>query len=111
MKKLNNIFSTDHILVGPEELFETLAKGDVVIERIVSHGQQTPENEWYDQEEDEWVILLQGNARLAYKDGTEEALKAGDYLLLPAHKKHRVSFTSFEPPCIWLTIHGKLSNN
>ena len=110
MKIRGNIFSTEGIVPGPLEVFEILTTGDASIERIVSHGHQTPEGEWYDQENDEWVVLLQGSARLAYTDGTEVALKAGDYLLLPARKKHRVNFTSSAPPCIWLAIHGKLSN-
>ncbi|MDY0104540.1 MAG: cupin domain-containing protein [Lentimicrobium sp.] len=110
MKTRGNIFFIDGIIPGNMEVFEKLTTGDTIIERIVSHGQQTPEGEWYDQEKDEWVVLLQGDARLAFPDGTETALKAGDYLLLPAHKKHRVNFTSTAPPCIWLAIHGKLSN-
>lgn len=110
MKTRGNIFSIDGIASGPLEVFEKLATGDVLIERIVSHGHQTPDGEWYDQEKDEWVVLLQGNARLAYADGTEEELKAGDFLLLPAHKKHRVNFTSTTPPCIWLAVHGRLSD-
>ncbi len=53
------------------------------------------------------VILLQGEAELAYGDGSRMALKAGDYLLIKAHQKHRVEYTSSDPPCIWLAIHAK----
>ncbi|HEY9881733.1 MAG TPA: cupin domain-containing protein [Leptolyngbyaceae cyanobacterium] len=88
------------------EVFEPLfQKETCLIERIISTGQVTPANQWYDQDRDEWVILLQGEARLAYEDGTEVNLGLGDYLLIPAHCKHRVTYTSTEPPCVWLAVH------
>ena len=67
-----------------------------LIERIISTGQTTPLGEWYDQETDEWVILLQGKAELSYEDGERIGLQAGDYLVIPAHVKHRVEYTSQE---------------
>jgi cupin 2 domain-containing protein len=89
-----------------EELFETLAQGNHCrIERIISTGQTTPAGEWYDQPQDEWVILLQGEAIVAYADGSHCLLRSGDYLWIPAHQKHRVEYTSTQPPCIWLAIH------
>lgn len=91
------------------EHFEVLAAGkDIRIERIISTGQTTPDGEWYDQRQDEWVILLQGEAKLAYEDGSTRALKSGDYVFIPAHQKHRVEYTSVEPPCVWLAIHADL---
>lgn len=80
----------------------------MLIERIISTGQVTPIGEWYNQDQDEWVILLQGDATLDYFDGSSIQLKAGDYLFIPAHQKHRVEYTSSEPPCIWLAVHGNL---
>jgi len=59
---------------------------------------------------DEWVILLQGEDQLSYADDTRLKLKAGDYLLIPAHTKHRVEHTSIEPPCIWLAVHGQFAS-
>lgn len=106
MKKEDNIFAIDHIVPGSSEFLETLVKGKVTIERIVSHGQPTPDGEWYNQDNDEWVVLLQGTAQLAFADGTEKEMNAGDYLLLPAHQLHRVNYTSNAPPCIWLAVHG-----
>ncbi|MBD2078508.1 cupin domain-containing protein [Leptolyngbya sp. FACHB-17] len=89
------------------ELFEPLIETDqLLIERIISTGQTTPEGEWYNQPRDEWVLLLQGEAQLMYEDGSEIDLKAGNYLLIPAHQKHRVSYTSNNPACIWLAIHA-----
>jgi cupin 2 domain-containing protein len=92
-----------------EEFFEVLAAGNSLkIERIISTGQTTPEGEWYDQAQDEWVILLQGNATIEYENGATQALTPGDYVFIPAHQKHRVSYTSTEPPCIWLAVHADL---
>lgn len=93
-----------------QELLEKIAESEKIkIERIISTGQTTPPGEWYNQELDEWVVLLQGKARLAYEDGSEITLNSGDYILIPAHQKHRVSYTSAQPPCIWLAIHGNLA--
>lgn len=74
------------------------------IEKIVSSGQCSPEGFWYDQKESEWICLLQGEAKIAFSDGREQKLKAGEQLFIPPHQKHRVCFTSCQPPCIWLCI-------
>ena len=90
------------------EKFEQIVSGkNNQIERIISTGQTTPSGQWYDQTTDEWVILLQGEAELSYLDDSRIKLKAGDYLLIPAHTKHRVEYTSVNPPCIWLAVHGQ----
>ena len=92
---------------GREERFEVLLQTPTFrIERILSKGHRTPPGEWYDQDHDEWVVLLAGAARLAFENGEERPLQAGDALLLPAHQRHRVVFTSTDPVCIWLAIHG-----
>ena len=106
---MTNIFDLPSSLPN-KELFESLVSADnILIERIISTGQTTPPGEWYDQDKDEWVILLQGEAVLAYADGSQIKLTAGDYLFIPAHQKHRVEYTSSEPPCIWLAVHGNMS--
>ena len=90
----------------PEEIFETLHQASGVrIERILSGGHTTPVTEFYDQDDEEWVVLLQGEAELMYEDGSTRRLVAGDYLLIPARQRHRVSYTSSEPPCVWLAVH------
>ncbi|MGQ4650252.1 cupin domain-containing protein [Lyngbya aestuarii] len=105
---MTNIFNLP-VELPNEELFESLASStNLLIERIISTGQTTPTGEWYDQKRDEWVILLQGEAKIAYLDNPAVTLKAGDYLLIRAHQKHRVEYTSSEPPCIWLAVHGNL---
>lgn len=93
-----------------EELFtDLIPDAGVKIERIVSSGQSTPEGEWYDQERDEWAVLIQGSAVLQYEDGSVMTLGAGDHVLIPAHIRHRVERTSESPPCIWVAIHGTLT--
>ena len=88
-----------------EEIFEEVFKrGGVRVERITSMGQSSPEGFWYNQDENEWVMLLQGEARLELESGEEVSLKAGDHYYLPAKKKHRVSYTSTEPSCLWLAV-------
>jgi len=91
----------------PNELFTTLLQNpQIKIERIVSKGQCDAKDEWYDQATDEWVILLQGAAILEFTDPNElKNLKSGDYLFIPAHRKHRVEWTHLEQESIWLAIH------
>lgn len=88
----------------PDELTETLLQADSSrIERIVSHGQASPDNFWYDQDEHEWVVVLQGAAKLAFEDKCVE-LKTGDFINIPAHYKHRVEWTTPDEPTIWLAV-------
>lgn len=103
-----NLFKLPEVLPD-EEIFETLIpdKG-ILIERIVSTGQVSPENFWYNQERDEWVVLLQGKAVIKWKDGKEKTMFAGDWIFIPAGESHRVDFTSETPPCIWLAVHGHM---
>jgi cupin 2 domain-containing protein len=76
------------------------------IERIVSTGQTTPEGQWYDQETDEWVLVVESAARLRIEgEQADRELSEGDWILLPAHCRHRVTWTRAEPPTVWLAIH------
>lgn len=89
-----------------DELFEELiSKESLKIERIVSRGHTTPEHEWYDQRSNEWVILLQGEAILSFLNENDVRLKAGDYINIPAHKKHKVSWTKPDEDTVWLAVH------
>ena len=91
----------------PDEMFQTLFKHDNVhIQRIISKGHCTPPGQWYDQEQDEWVILLQGKARILFENNQQTiALNTGDYLLIAAHTRHRVEWTDHDIESIWLAIH------
>ena len=90
-----------------EEIFEDLLKNDkFTIERIVSHGQSSPEGYWYDQEENEFVVLLSGEAHLIFEgEDIPIELAKGDALLIPSRKKHRVDWTSPDEDTVWLTVH------
>ncbi len=89
----------------PAELVEVLARGNGVrIERIVSRGHVSPDGFWYNQDDVEWVVLLTGAARLRFED-REVELGTGDYLHIPAHRRHRVEWTSPDEPTVWLAVH------
>lgn len=101
-----NLFAVPEELPA-EELFDRIAAGDhVLVERIVSTGQTTPPGEWLEQERDEWVVLLQGQAELSFADGTRVLLEPGDHALVPGGVRHRVERTSRDPACIWLAVHA-----
>lgn len=86
------------------EIFEPLIENNTVtIERIISKGQQS--SSWYDQTRNEWVIVLKGEAVLTFEDQTSVQLKEGDFINIPSHKKHRVSWSDPENETIWLAIH------
>ena len=101
-----NLFE-EYLSSAPEEQTDPLLQTAAVrIERIVSTGQVSPPGFWYDQAEDEWVTVLQGEAGLE----TEQEilrLKKGDCAFLPAGLRHRVTYTSREPACIWLCVFSK----
>jgi cupin 2 domain-containing protein len=91
---------------GADELFTTLlARDGVRIERIVSRGHVTPEDAPYDQDWDEWIVLVQGAARLLIEGQEEIGLKPGDHLLIPAHRRHRVTWTAPDVATVWLAVH------
>ena len=91
---------------GDDEWFETLAASPGVrIERIVSHGHASPATGWYDQAQDEFVVLLRGAARLEFDDGSDARLGPGDWLTIPAHRRHRVAWTDPDADTVWLAVH------
>ena len=101
-----NLFESPAEPLGTE-LVELVRGGKgVAIERIVSTGQATPAGEWLQQERDDWVVLLVGEAELGYDDGSRLRLGAGDHVMIPAGERHRVEWTRVDPPCIWLAVHA-----
>jgi len=99
----NNLFQ-DIPEQSKEEIFTALFENkNILIERIVSFGQTSPEDFWYDQKKDEWVIVIQGSAEISFSEKETISLKTGDHLFIPAHKKHRVTRT--ENKTIWLAVH------
>ena len=91
----------------PNELFEEIIhNSSFKLERIISKGHATPEDQWYDQAEHEWVILLKGSAGIAIEGQAEiVVLKPGDYIDLPAHLKHRLEWTDPATETVWLALH------
>lgn len=100
-----NLLDVERTSALPEEMVEVLySRGAARIERIVSRGQVSPPGFWYDQAEDEYVVVLQGEGRIQYADGAQDRLGQGDALCIPAHRRHRVCYTSSWPPCVWLCV-------
>ncbi|HHB79994.1 MAG TPA: cupin domain-containing protein [Saprospiraceae bacterium] len=103
---MNNIYQKIPSEI-PDEIFDTLLQTDQIrIERIVSKGHTTPTDQWYDQDTDEWVLVIRGAAQLEFdQNKPPETLQKGDFMLIPAHQKHRVVWTLPDTPTIWLAIH------
>ena len=90
----------------PEEVSQTLLAGSHLrMERIVSHGQQSPPGFWYDQDQAEWVAVLKGEALLLF-EGDEQPVRLGpgDHLTIPARRRHRVDWTTPDGPTVWLAV-------
>ncbi len=82
-----------------------LQRREIRIERIVSHGHSSPPDFWYDQPGDEWVVVLRGSATITYEDREEDRMVTGDWVFIPAHRRHKVSRTSLEESTVWLAVH------
>jgi len=76
------------------------------IERIVSYGHSSPEGFWYDQDTDEWVVIISGAARLQFHGEEPIEMKAGSFINIAAHQKHRIVWTDPNQPTIWLAVHS-----
>ncbi len=96
----------DATTTGPEERLDVLAESGLVrIERIVSHGSRSPVGFWYDQDDDEWVLLVAGQAALEFEGQPEQCrVQRGDWIFIPAHRRHRVAWTSPTEDTIWLAV-------
>jgi cupin 2 domain-containing protein len=90
----------------PVELVETILKSKHVrIERIVSTGHTSPKDFWYDQDEAEWVVVLKGEAKLLFDGETQPVhLTPGDHVAIPAHRRHRIEWTTPKEPTVWLVV-------
>ena len=101
-----NLFADLPSAAHAEQISALLSTPQVRIERIVSHGQASPQDFWYDQPRAEWVLVVAGSAGLLIEgEAAPRALSAGDYVHLPAHTKHRVAWTDAREPTIWLAVH------
>ena len=104
-----NIFTEKNTFGRDAEYFEEILQAENVrIQRIVSYGQTS---DWYDQEEDEWVLLLSGEASLEFENDHQIKMEEGDFVFLSAHQRHKVTQTSTDPPCVWLAVFGHFQIN
>ena len=105
MNPIRNIYSSIPADIPEELTQDILTAGSFKIERIVSKGHASPEGFWYDQDQNEWVLLLKGSAGLLF-EGTDDvlALKPGDYVNIPAHLKHRVEWTDPTTETVWVAV-------
>ncbi|MCE9546384.1 MAG: cupin domain-containing protein [Planctomycetia bacterium] len=102
----SNLFANAAASSSAEVCEQLLAGGSFRLERIISTGQTTPEGQWYDQDADEWVLLLCGAARLRFEGPDQSVeLKPGDYINIPAHRRHRVEWTDPGQSTVWLGLH------
>ena len=102
---MTNIFENIGVGTENEAFIELLSRPGIRIERIVSNGHFTPVNAPFDQEDDEWVLLLRGSASLWIDGDGVRDLRPGDHVLIPAHRLHRVTRTADNEPTVWLAIH------
>lgn len=103
---MNNVLNALPLDVEREQFDTLLERPGVRLERIVSNGQATPAGEWYDQDWDEWVMVLQGEAELLLEHNSQRrVMKQGDCILLPAGCRHRVEWTAPDQPTVWLALH------
>lgn len=101
-----NFFSIPENLPKNFELFQPVLSDDKIsIERIISTGQKTPDDQWLEQDKNEWVILLQGHAEILFDGGEKHIILPGHYFFIPGNTKHKITMTSSDPPCIWLAVH------
>jgi cupin 2 domain-containing protein len=102
-----NLFA-DSLPSLPDEVVTVLATTPTIrVERIVSTGHVTPPGQWYDQQEDEFVVLLKGEAVLRFTDSEPLQMTPGSWILIPAHRRHRVERTSLDEPTVWLAIFSR----
>lgn len=102
---IKNIFTPVSLAAAGEEFLTLFENPSVKIERIVSHSHSSPENYWYDQADDEWVVVLRGTAALEFAEGEIVEMTEGDYVILPRSVRHRVARTGEDT--VWLAVHLK----
>ena len=100
-----NVFDEIPVALRAEWVERIAGKRGVRIERIVSRGHASPDGFWYDQAETEWVLLLQGSARIRFEEeDTVVEMRAGDHLVVPSRARHRVDWTTPDEETIWLAV-------
>jgi len=103
--KSENIFTSMPENLDEESIDVLLQRENLKIERIISKGHTSPDTGWYDQENDEWVLVLKGAAVISFENETEVNLAVGDYVNISARTRHRVKWTDPDTETIWLAVH------
>jgi len=102
---IDNIFYPS-LPVFEQEFSNILFENKTIrIERIVSKGHTSPASGWYDQEDNEWVLVLEGAGTISFADDRQVTLNKGDFLHIPAHEKHKVAWTDPDRLTVWLAVH------
>lgn len=103
---MHNLLTNLPAALSDERVDTLLSAEGLTIERIVSLGQTSPPGFWYDEPRHEWVLVVEGAARLRFEDEPEPIeLRRGDCLNIPAHRRHRVEWTQPDGPTIWLAVY------
>ncbi len=102
---MNNVFANLPDARAQEQFSDLFKHENIRIERIVSQGQRSPQRGWYDLDENEWVLILEGAGTLEFSDGTVLEMKKGDHVCIPAHSRHRVTWTDPKQKTIWLAVY------
>ncbi len=103
---VDNLFANIPRQLAGEQIVTLLQSRNVRIERIVSTGHATAPGQWYDQDQDEWVVVLAGSAGLLFEgEADPRRLEPGSYVHIAAHVRHRVAWTDPQTPTVWLAIH------
>ena len=101
--RVDNLFANLPELYESEQSLSLFEKPSIEIVRIVSESYSSPAGFWYDQDEDEWVVVLRGKATLEFEEGQLVYMQEGDYVTISRHVKNRVRQT--DPKTIWLSVH------
>lgn len=103
---MNNVFADIPAALTDEIVQTLLTSSNLRVERIISLGHSSPDGFWFDQEQNEWVVLLKGAAKLRFENADElVAMQPGSFVNIPAHQRHRVEWSDPAQPTIWLAIH------
>lgn len=102
---MDNLFDKIPAAIAEEISDSLLSNSGIEIKRILSKGQSSPAIGWYEQVDNEWVVVLQGEAILAFEHEVEKHLQAGDFCFIPAAQKHRVKWTPADQVTVWLAIY------
>ncbi len=105
IKQIKNIFKDIPDDLSNEVSEELVFSKSFKLERIVSKGHSSPAGFWYDQEKNEFVLLISGSAKISFENNESIELNPGDHLIIPRHKKHRVDWTDPEEKTIWIALH------